>query len=76
MNHCMNCGIGCGMNQYCKYCNNKIVIEPQEEQKQRQLFNDWFIEILSDQSTCLFRDVIRDSKEEMFKHWLVRKPIS
>lgn len=42
----------------------------------REIFNAWFLDILNLQPTCLFRDILRDSKEELWENWLIRQPVS
>lgn len=42
---------------------------------EREVFNEWFMSLLTEQSTCLFRDILRDSKETMWQHWQERKPV-
>ena len=41
----------------------------------REIFNEWFLDLLQTQPTCLMRDVLRDSKEDLYKNWLIRKPL-
>lgn len=41
---------------------------------QRPLFNEWFSGVLLQQETCLLRDVLRDSKDVLYIHWLKRRP--
>ena len=45
-----------------------------DDQLNREIFNEWFQELMLDQDSCLLRDVLRDSKEQLWSNWLKLQP--
>jgi uncharacterized protein YwgA len=48
---------------------------PTEIEELTEAFNDWFIDLLHDQPTCLYRDVLRDCKDQLKAAFIQRKPV-
>ena len=44
------------------------------DEEKDSLFNEWFMDVLWTLRTCLLRDVFRDSKEELRRNFMLRKP--
>lgn len=41
----------------------------------KEEFTRWFTGLLYDQDTCLFREILRDSKDILWENWQKHKPV-
>lgn len=53
--------------------SERMAIE-QDRNTQNDIFDIWFLRLLHDQDSCLLRDVLRDTKKELFENWMKRRP--
>jgi len=46
-----------------------------EEEELNEAFNEWFIHSLYQQTSCLYRDVLRDCRAQLKAAFMERRPI-
>lgn len=45
-----------------------------EEQNKKE-FDRWFMEIVFNQKTCAYRDVLRNCRKQLFESWMKERPM-